>query len=211
MCIRDRHEGAPTEIIVLFEIANQPKNKFSYAYNITLHGLTVEEEQFEIFRYIIKTLNPNFVGFDTTNPGAGVLYRKLCKAFPTANKNQSFSAVGFNEKIVVDIETDETGRVKVDSKGKEIKKYEYISEWSIRCLKKLFYNNRIEIPEDFKFDKQFNNMRAIKSVNRIVIKSLGPDHLHQAFQVFGIMWWSNEFNLNSSIEEEWGLGISDTI
>jgi len=83
-----------------------------------------------------------------------------------------------------------------------------VTDWSIRQLKTIFYNHKIEIYEDFKLDKQFNGMVAMKSGNQTKYGSTEEDHLHQAFQVFGIMYWMNKFNLNKPLQKkQWGLGI----
>ena len=134
---------APSEIIILFEIERQDGNVFVYPYNISLYRLT-PDEQFVIFQYLINKLNPNFVGIDATEEGGRQVFRLLERHYHEAKKQNSFIAVGFNEKIPVDFEYDENNKVKIRD-GKPIYQYEMIPDWSVRRLKTLFYNKRIEI------------------------------------------------------------------
>ena len=74
---------------------------------------------------------------------------------------------------------------------------EYVSEWSVRHLKSLLYDGKIEIPEDcYKFDVQINSIVALQSSTRTIYDCVADEnHLFQAFQVFAISEWMNVFNL----------------
>jgi len=177
--------SAPSELIVLFEIEKPygEKNIYRYMYNITLYGL-VPDEQTEIYRYLVDTLNAEFVGVDCTDEGGRQIFRDLSKIY---SKDRTVE-VRFNEKIPVDFETDKEGHIQYKD-GEPEYQHEIIIDWSVRRLKVLLYNKLIEISYDYRFDKQFNAMMSMQSGNRIKYGSTEEDHLHQAFQVFAIMEW----------------------
>jgi hypothetical protein len=181
----DVGEQAPTEIIILYK----NKNKYRYVYNITCYGLT-DRQQFEIFDFLIKTLKAENTGIDTTDGQGRAIYRSLNQIYAREN----LSWCGFNEKIEVDVEKDEQGNIKFDKDGKLIPKEEFVSEWSVKILKELFYDNLIELAVDYKFDKQLNSVIAVKTANRTSYQVAGDeDHLFAAFRVFAIAHWLTEF------------------
>jgi intein/homing endonuclease len=183
----DIGEAAPTEMVVLAKI----NEKYRLIYNITLYGLT-DKEQFKVFKHLIDILKINFTGIDTTDGTGRAIFRSLEEIIPRDN----LVWVAFNEKISVDFDRNEKGIV-VFKDGKPAYKEEYVSEWSVRNLKTILYDNKIEIPEDsYKFDTQLNSVISMQSGNRTVYECVADeDHLFQAFQVFSIAQWMNEFNL----------------
>jgi hypothetical protein len=101
----------------------------------------------------------------------------------------------FNEKIPVEFEKDEHNAV-IMKDGKPVYKEEYVSEWSIQHLKDLFYEERIELPLDYKLDSQLNSVVAMQSGNRTTYKCISEeDHAFQSLQVFAIMAWDTEFRI----------------
>lgn len=184
----DVGEGsAPTEIIILFKI----KDKWVYTYNITTMKLTCDEE-FEILDYVMQSCKVNVMGIDTTSGGGKALASKLAAKYDTEEEKRIIW-VSFNEKIPVDFDKDENNNYISDKNGSYQYKYEYITDWSIQQLKQLFYNEKMIIPIDFKFDNQFSNIIAMRSKMRTVYGSKVANHLHQAFQVFSIVNWNTEF------------------
>jgi hypothetical protein len=110
--------------------------------------------------------------------------------------------VSFNEKIPVSIETDEVGR-EVFKDGQPVWREEYVEIWSIKMLKDLFYENKIEMPLDHKLDSQLNSVIATQSGNRTLFHCLAKeDHLLSAFKVFAIDYWNNEWKLLKPIRKK---------
>ncbi len=183
----DIGESAPTEIVIIFKIGN----KYRYEYNVVLYGLT-DKEQYKVFRWLAETLEANFIGIDTTDGTGRAIYRSLAEVFPEGN----LVWVAFNEKIPIGFEKDTKGNyIKKDNQF--VHKEEYVSEWSIKHMKEdLLYTGLMDLPVDHKLDKQLNSVISMQSGNRTVYEVVSEDdHLFQAFQVFSIAHWSNEFNL----------------
>lgn len=182
----DIGESAPSEIIVIFEVNETLK----YVYNITLYNLS-DKEQFKVFKFLGQTLQANFIGIDCTDGTGRAIFRSLEEIFPREN----LVWVAFNEKIPIDFEKDEKNNI-IFKNGEPVFKEEFITDWSVKHLKDLLYNTKMEIPIDYKFDQQFNSVVSMQSGNRTVYSCIIPEnHLFQAFQVFSIAHWSNEFRL----------------
>lgn len=181
----DKGEGAaPTEIIVLFKV----NGKYQYKINITNYKLAPDEDE-EVINYVIEQLQANVVAIDATS-GTG---KSLC-----ANLSKKYRGhvvpVAFNEKIKVDFEKDEQGKIKTDKHGNYIYKYEYVVDWSIQRLKHIFYSGKIECLFDRKLDVQFEGVIAGRSSSgKILYGNKTENHLLQAFQCFAIEDWINEF------------------
>lgn len=189
----DIGESAPTEIAIFFRI----NDKFRYVYNITLYNLT-DKEQFRIFKYIGESIEANYTALDCTDGTGRAIFRSLAEIWPKEN----LVWCAFNEKIPIDYEKTDDGKI-VSKEGKPVYKEEYVIDWSIKHLRDLFYNGILEIPLDYKLDKQLNGIKSMKSVSRTVYVCIYPDdHLFQAFQVFSISHWSNEFNLNKPLKKK---------
>lgn len=180
----DIGEGAaPTEIIIIFKIVD----KYYYVYNISAIRLSADE-QYELFDYISEKVEMNYLGLDTTSGMGKALASRLAKKYI-----DKIIWVSFNEKSKIDYQKDEKGNFITDSKGNYLYKEEYNSDWSIQRIKQVFYNNKIEIPLDYKLDLQFSNIVALTSGMRIEYKCKTANHLHQAFQVFALVEWQTEF------------------
>ena len=178
------HNTAPTEIVVFAEI----NNKFRYIYNIILLNLT-DKQQHKVFKYLGMKLKANFISVDSTDGTGRSIYRSLAEDFG----KDHMVWCHFAEKIPVDFEKDEKDNV-IMKEGKPVHKEEYVSEWSIQHLKDLFYEEKLELPMDFRLDAQLNSVVSFQSTNRVVYKCIHEqDHLFQAFQVFSIAHWDTEF------------------
>jgi hypothetical protein len=180
----DIGESAPTEIVILFQI----NEKYRYDYNITLYNLS-DKEQYKIFKFLALLIGANFIGLDTTEGTGRAIFRSLEDNFSKDN----LIWVSFNEKLPVDFEKDEKQKVILEE-GKPVIREEYVSEWSVKHLKDLFYENRMELPIDFKLDIQLNSVVSLQSGTRTVYECISEqDHMFAAFRVFSIAQWYNEF------------------
>lgn len=183
----DIGEAAPTEIAILAEV----NKKYKLLYNVTLYNLT-DKEQYSVFKFLVLKLKANIVAIDTTEGTGRSIYRSLEEQFGKEN----LVWVSHNEKISVDFARDDKNNL-VYEKGKPVYVEEYISEWSIKHLKDLLYDGRIEIPEDaFKFDSQINNVKVFLSGTRNLYECMADeDHFLQSMQSFSIAQWMHEFNI----------------
>lgn len=181
----DKGEGAaPTEIIILFKV----NKKFKYEYNITLFKLKPDEDE-EVINHIVEKIKPNIIGIDYTSGTGKILYINLIKKYP-----ENVIGVSFNEKIEVDFEKDEKGQVKHDKSGKTLFKTESVVDWSIQCLKDIFYNQKVECLVDYKLDQQFSGViSATSKQGKVLYGYKGANHQFQAWQVFGIVNFLTEF------------------
>lgn len=177
----DIGESAPTEIIVLFKVADN----YKYVYNITCYNLT-DKQQYELFCFLIYLLKPIIVGLDTTDGTGRAIYRSLNEKYPAEN----LSWCSFNEKIPVGFERDDDQKIIFDEKGNPIVKEEYVSEYSVKHLKDILYEGLLKLPIDYKLDKQLNSVVSSSTGSRTVYEVVGDeDHLFSAFRVFAIAEW----------------------
>jgi hypothetical protein len=157
---------AVTEIVLVSEV----NNKYYYLYNITLYNLS-DKEQFKIFKYIGEKTSANLIGLDVTDGMGRAIYRSLEEVFPKEN----LCWVGFNEKIRVEIEKDDKGNI-ILKDGKPVWKEEYVDSWSVKRLRDLLYEEgRFELPLDYKFDSQLNQVIATQSGNRTLYTCFTED------------------------------------
>lgn len=204
VCADIGRQGTESEIIVVIRIGE----RYKYLYNITIYQLW-EEEQYEVIKFVMEQLKANAIGLDVTDGYGQGIYERLLKVFPAEN----LFAIAFNEKLEVGFLIDRDERIVVDEEtGKEKIRIERVDRWSVNRLQHLFYNLLIEIPQNFKFDVQFDGMREeIGQGGNRNYKSVTDDHLHQAFQVFGIVWFLTERRELDSVEDEDGLGEFTTL
>jgi hypothetical protein len=189
----DIGESAPTEIVVNFKI----NGKYKYVYNISLYNLT-DKEQYQIFTYLIEKLSPNFIGLDVTEGTGRAIFRSLEEKI----SREHLVWCGFNEKIVIGFKKDDLGNV-IFEDGKPVILEEYISEWSIKRLKELLYDNILTLPQDYRLDKQLNSVICTMTANRTVYECVSEeDHLLAAFRVFAISQWLNEWNTSQPINRK---------
>ena len=182
--------SAPTEICVFSEV----KGKYRWIYNIVLRQLT-DKEQFNVFRCLGNKLQANFIGLDCTDGSGKSIYGRLEEIFPKEN----LIWVSFQEKLPTVPEKDEQGRVKTKD-GKIVYREEYVVNWAFQRLKELLYGKKFELPLNHKFDEQANSIIVVKSRTRTNYDCLASEnHLYQSFQVFAIMQWLGELQLNKPI------------
>ena len=190
-----------TEINVMWESGKT----YEYLYNITLHSLT-DDEQAEIFKYLIQQLHANVIALDCGDGMGRAIYNELEKTIP---KNNLVWYAG-TEKIPVGFETDLDGKV-IYKDNAPLPKLEFMSEWSVKRLKDLFYAGEIILPEDYKFISQLGQVISIMSGTRVMYKCAGPqgDHLFDSFRVFAIAQWLKcDANQTPDINNNWGVGIN---
>ncbi len=195
----DIGESAGSEIIILSEIGN----KYNYLYNIVLYNLT-HNEQTEVFKWLAEKLSANVIGIDCGDGTGRAIYRNLETIFPKEN----LVWYAGTDKINVDFEKNDKGEIILD-KGKPVFKKEFMSEWSVRRLKSLLYEVRINIPLDYKFNAQINSVMAVQSGTRTIYVCVAEsgDHLFDAFRVFAIsQWLKADFNQTKPIRKSWGTG-----
>jgi hypothetical protein len=189
----DIGESAPTEIIILAEI----NKKYRYLYNITCYNLT-DKQQYKIFKYIAEKIEANVIGLDTSEGTGRAIYRGLEEIFP----KEHLCWVAFQEKIDIDFEKDEFNRIKFKD-GFPVYKQEFVADWSIIRLKKLLYDELMEIPLDFKFEIQINSTVSMLSGKRLTYQCLADqDHLISAFRIFAIMQHQYEFKIMKSLKNK---------
>ena len=86
-----------------------------------------------------------------------------------------------------------------------------MSEWSINRLMFILYENRINLPIDYKLDNQINSVVSTTSGTRktYVCISESGDHLFDSFRVFSItQWLKKDFNDTPKMSQDWGSGAS---
>lgn len=191
-----------TEINILSELGNN----YEYLYNISLFNLT-DDEQAQIFKHLAATMKANVVGIDCGDGMGRAIYNELEK---TISKDNLVWYDG-SMKLDVGFETDKDGATIFD-KGKPVFKQEYMSEWSVKRLKDLMYEGRIDLPEDFKFISQFGQVISMVSGTRTIYKCISKqgDHLFDSFKVFGIaQWLKKDFNSTPEIQDNWGTGATN--
>lgn len=189
----DIGESAPTEIIILAEI----NKKYRYLYNITLYNLT-DKQQYKIFKFIIEKTSANIIAMDTTEGTGRAIFRGLNEIYPSDN----LCWVSFNEKLDIDFEKDEFGRI-VFKDGSPVYKEEFVTDWSIIRLKILLYDKLLELPLDFKFEIQITSVVSMISGKRNIYQCLAEeDHLFSAFRVFTIAQWNYEFKTVKALKKK---------
>ena len=193
-----------SELVILGEIGD----KYHYLYRIALYSLK-DDEQFEIFDWLIQKLQANVIGIDCGDGTGRAIYRRLEKKYP---KNSLVYYSGA-EKIGVDWKKDDNGKVLLEN-GKPIPLDEFMSEWGVRHLKSLLYEGRILMPNDFKLEKQINSVIARTVGTRTVYACVSEDgdHVFDAFKVFSIcVWFKKDFNSTPKLAQNAGIGVSNWI
>jgi hypothetical protein len=190
--------GAPSEYIIV----SQTNKIYKYIYRISTFQLSPEEEK-EFIGYLISILQPNIIGLDSTSGVGKALVSALVKDYP-----DNVIPVSFNENIDIDYEKDKNNQYIKDKSGAYVFKQANMVDWSIQCLKNIFYNKKIQCYEDTKFDTQINNVIVGKTKQgKMMYGYVGANHLFQAFQVFAIVNWLTEFkNLKPIIKRKPGFG-----
>lgn len=179
--------GAPSEYIIITKTGK----KYKYIYRVTTYKLSPNEEE-EFVDYLIEVLKPNVVGLDHTSGLGKSMFSHLINKYP--DNTNVFVAVDFNSNLEIGFKKDNNGNFVRDNAGKLIFEKANVVDWSIQCLKDIFYNDKIECYEDIKFDTQINNIVAAKNkTGKLIYDCKGENHLFQAWQVFAISHWNTEF------------------
>ena len=190
--------GAPSEYIII----SQTNKIYKYLYRITTFQLSPDEEE-QFARYLIEILTPNIIGIDNTSGVGKALVSHLRKDFP-----DNIIPVSFNENIDIEYEKDKNGNFVKGKDGNYVFKQANVVDWSMQCLKDIFYSKKIQMYEDVKFDTQINNV--IVGTTKQGKKLYGyktANHLFQAFQVFSIAHWLTEFkNIKPVTKRKPGMG-----
>lgn len=189
----DIGETAPTEIVIIFQV----NDKYYYTYEIVVYRLD-DKQQTHLFRHIIDTVSANVISLDTTDGTGRAIFRQLSDIYPKDN----MISCAFTEKLNVGLDKDDKGRP-IFENGKPKMKQEFVSEWSVKRLKTLFYDNRLFVPLDHKLDLQLNSVVSTQTSNRVVYEVVGEeDHLFAAFRVFAIAEWATEFSILNSAKSK---------
>ena len=188
-----------TEIIVHSEIGEH----YSYLYNVTLYNLKLDEQE-EIFKYLIEKLESNIISLDCGDAFGRVLADHLEAKY---GKEHVVRYAGAS-KITVGFEKNEVGDIILEN-GKPVEKQEFQSEWSIRRLKDLLYENKVTIPLDYKLNAQISQVVSFRSGTRIRYKCIMEnDHLFSAWRVWAIAQWVKAFNTTPKIKQSFGTGAN---
>jgi len=190
--------GAPSEYIII----SQTNKIYKYIYRITTFQLSPEEEK-EFVRYLINILQPNVIGLDSTSGVGKALVSDLVKDYP-----DNVIPVSFNENIDIDYEKDKNNQYVKGKDGSYIFKQANMVDWAMQCLKNIFYNKKIQMYEDIKWDTQANNVIVGKTKQgKVMYGYKTQNHLFQAFMVFSICHWLTEFkNIKPVIKRKPGMG-----
>jgi len=179
--------GAPSEYAIIIKI----NKKYRYIYRITTFQLSPTEEE-AFIDYLISLLSPNFIALDHTSGVGKSIYSHLVKKYPESKNN--FIPIDFNSNIEIGFKKDTNGNLVTDRNGKPEFETTSVVDWSIQCLKNIFYDKKIECYEDSKLDTQMNNIVAGRNKHgKILYACKGENHLFQAMQVFAISVWIMEF------------------
>jgi hypothetical protein len=194
--------GAPSEYIII----SQTNKIYKYIYRITTFQLSPDEEK-EFYRYLINLLQPNIIGIDNTSGVGKALVSDLRKDYP-----DNVIPVSFNENIDIEYEKDKTGQFVRGKDGSYVFKQANTVDWSIQCLKDIFYSKKIQMYEDIKFDTQINNVIVGKTKQgKVLYGYKTANHLFQAFQVFAVCHWLTEFkNIKPIQKRKPGMGSFGT-
>ena len=189
-----------TEIGIFAEL----KNKFYYLYRIALYSLK-DDEQTEIFDFLIQKLQANVIGIDCGDGTGRAIYRRLEKKY---SKDNLVYYAGV-EKVGIDFLKNDNGLI-VLKDGKPVFVEEFMSEWSVRHLKSILYEGRLLMPNDFKFEKQINSVIARTVGTRTVYACVSEDgdHVFDMFKVFAMsVWLKKDFNATPKLgSQNGGLG-----
>lgn len=193
-----------SDISVFSEICD----KYNYLYNIILYNFK-KKEQLKVFKWLIEKLQANIIAIDCGE----ALGRDLCDDFEDLYGKEHVVRYGGNYKVRVGFKKDEKGKV-IKVKGEPIFREEHMSEWSVRRLKVLLYETRINIPIDYKLEDQLNNVISTKSGMRKLYACISEtgDHLWSGWRVFSIaQWLKKDFNQTPKMAEEWATGVSSWV
>jgi len=197
----DIGESAGTDIIILAEIGNT----YKYLYNITLYNL-IRKEQLEIFKWLITQLQANIIALDCGD----AMGRNLADDLEEIYSKDNVVRYAGTGKVKVGFEKTPEGKIIIKG-GKPIYREERVKEWAVRRLKHLLYEQRLNLPIDYKLEQQLASLISTKSGSRVVYECVSEtgDHLFSAWLVFAIaQWLCKDFNKTKPMSSDWGTGSS---
>lgn len=181
--------SADTEITIFSELrpVKESHTIYKYCYNVTLYHLTDDEQQ-QIIKYLMEKLNIEMTSIDIGSGTGKAIFNELSKTYA-----KNLYAYYGNEKIITGHKRNENGDI-LKENGEIVYTEEFAAEFSVKRLQQLFYNNRMILLFDPKFDKQFDQVTATFLSNRVVYKCMSKkDHIHDSFRTFAIAQWVWEF------------------
>ena len=194
-----------SEIGIFSEVGNQ----YNYLYRISLYNIK-DDEQFEIFDWLISRLQANVVGLDCGDGCGRAIMRRLEKKYPIENLVKYAGTA----KIGVDFKKNSNGNCVMEN-GKPVVTEEFMSEWAVQWLKNLLYEGRILMPLDYKFVTQINSVISHLSGTRTIydcvnsVNGRKDDHVFDMFKVFAIaVWLMKDFNATPKMKSEIGASAS---
>ena len=179
---------------------------FHYLYRIELYSLA-DDEQFEIFEWLISKLQANIVGIDCGDGTGRAIYRRLSLKYSSDNLVR-YAGV---EKIGVDYLKNDKGEVLLEN-GKPILIEERMAEWSVRYLISLLYSGQIKMPRDYKLERQLSYVVSRVQGNNTCYSCISPDgdHIFDSFKIFATsVWLKKNFNATPKMSKEVCLGVSN--
>jgi hypothetical protein len=200
----DIGESAGTDITIFSEVGET----YNWIYNIVLYNYKLEE-QFEVFKYIIESLQANVIGIDCGDAFGRNLSDQL------ENKYGQEHIVRYQgaTKIKTGFALDENDKVKTDDKGNPLFKEEFMAEWSVNHLKTLLYGTRFHLPSDAKLENQLTYIISTFSGDKKIYACTSEtgDHLFSSFKVMATcVWLKKDFNQTPNITDysNWGTGTN---
>ena len=202
-CCADIGAGhRPTEIIIVFFDGK----KYKLVYNIVLNKLT-SREQAKVFAYIYKKMGSCFIGLDTTTDYGILDYLDKDHHIP----KKHLLGVDLRKAVDTGFETDEKTGFVLLKNGIPVVKRMIAIDWAMSQLENLFYEGIIQIPLDNKLFKEFIGFKVLSDGLRKSYGSSTTDDYHQAFQVFAITRWYQEWqtliNQNNTQQDDGCLGV----
>lgn len=168
----------PSEWIIVFK----NNDNYNYVYNITTLELTADQE-IELVEFLINKLSAEVVAWDATEYKGKHIFEKLSEKY----EKERLFPVYFNEKMKLCYEKDVNGNIMRDEKGQMKVIEEFVSVYSVARLKEIFYNKKITMPVDEKFDLQINNfVSCVTGLRETFDTADGQDHLIAAFRAWAV-------------------------
>lgn len=194
-----------SDISIFSEIGD----KYNYLYNIILYKYK-QKEQEKVFKWLVEKLEANIIGIDCGD----ALGRNLCDTFEDSYGKEHVVRYGGNYKVRVGFKKDTKGKPIKDKNNNFIFREEFMSVWSMTRLMHLLYENRINIPIDYKLDDQLNSIISTMSGMRKIYACLSEtgDHLWSGWRVFSIaQWLKKDFNQTPKMTQKRALGVCSII
>jgi len=190
--------GTPSEIIIIFDKGDKLVKRYKYAYQISVFGIRLPEEQAKVFKYLYDELGSAFISVDCSEIGGKTVRQELIKSGVPEIHLSDFD---FKKNLEIGIKKNRKGEVITDNNGNPVIITERTKNWGIQMLEKMFYHGKIEIPHQDKFLKQFSNYIEKRVGSGCTFGSLiGEDHLLDSFIFFALCQWENEYKNQINID-----------